>query len=278
MEGSTGSTLDWRAAYGDLPPGAVRRTVGVDGDGPAHDHDFGEIVLVRAGEGSHLTSDGETALSPGDLLVFRPGVWHAYRACRGLVVTNVNYPPALVRATLRSLVDGRVVRLLMRAERCALLRPLSDLAPVLNAPPEGPTGETGRLLVVLQAVADALPPGAPALHPAVERAAAALERDPARASMAAELGREAGMHPAGLARRFATELGQPPLVWLRTLRMERAARLLRDESLPIGAVGDRAGYPDPNLFARRFRATFGLSPTAYRTSARPARQEPSAPR
>jgi AraC family L-rhamnose operon transcriptional activator RhaR len=54
---------------------------------------------------------------------------------------------------------------------------------------------------------------------------------------------------------------------LAALRSEAAAvRLLRSEE-SIAAVGAAVGWGDPNYFSRRFRAHFGVSPTAFRQRA-----------
>ena len=124
------------------------------------------------------------------------------------------------------------------------------------------------LVTVLGVVADALPAGSPGIHPAVEAAAGRLEAEPGREWSVAELGREVGMHPAGLARRFSEELGEPPMARLRALRLEAAATALRETARPIGEIGAAVGYPDANLFARRFRARYGATPTAWRAEAR----------
>jgi AraC family transcriptional regulator, L-rhamnose operon transcriptional activator RhaR len=51
---------------------------------------------------------------------------------------------------------------------------------------------------------------------------------------------------------------------LSALRAEAAAtRLLRSDD-PVASVGAAVGWSDPNSFARRFRAHFGTSPTAFR--------------
>lgn len=47
-------------------------------------------------------------------------------------------------------------------------------------------------------------------------------------------------------------------------RRHRAARLLRDERLPVSEVGYRLGYSDPANFSRACRRWFGTSPSDYR--------------
>ena len=54
------------------------------------------------------------------------------------------------------------------------------------------------------------------------------------------------------------------MVWLARLRAERAATLLLQTTLSVQEIGERVGWSDLSYFARRFRAHFGCSPSAYR--------------
>lgn len=69
---------------------------------------------------------------------------------------------------------------------------------------------------------------------------------------------------ATLARRFAQLGGMTPLELVTTLRMERAARLLRQDGLSAAAVGEQCGYASQAAFGRVFAQHFGIAPGAYR--------------
>lgn len=69
---------------------------------------------------------------------------------------------------------------------------------------------------------------------------------------------------ATLARRFAQLGGMTPLELVTTLRMERAARLLRQDGLSAAAVGEQCGYASQAAFGRMFAQHFGIAPGAYR--------------
>jgi AraC family L-rhamnose operon transcriptional activator RhaR len=64
------------------------------------------------------------------------------------------------------------------------------------------------------------------------------------------------------------------MAYLRRARAERSAYLLLSTADPVSVIGAAVGWDDPNLFARRFRTHFGLSPTAYRAS---LAREPATP-
>lgn len=64
--------------------------------------------------------------------------------------------------------------------------------------------------------------------------------------------------------------GVTPTQFLIRTRLEAATRLLRETDWPITQVALECGYFDHSAFSRVFRATVGLSPSAYRTFAQQA--------
>jgi AraC family L-rhamnose operon transcriptional activator RhaR len=54
------------------------------------------------------------------------------------------------------------------------------------------------------------------------------------------------------------------MAYLAARRAEFAATLLLRADYPVALVGKSIGWPDPSYFARRFKAHFGLSATAFR--------------
>lgn len=75
----------------------------------------------------------------------------------------------------------------------------------------------------------------------------------------------AGYDPFHFARGFQRVVGQPPLRYLRSLRLERAAHdlvFMPDKSLLD--VGVAAGYSSPEAFRRAFVRLFGIPPSAMR--------------
>ncbi|WP_165956935.1 helix-turn-helix domain-containing protein [Kribbella antibiotica] len=62
--------------------------VALDADIAPHSHAFFEIAVVVAGTGVHVSADGSVPLTAGSVVVLRPGQWHGYTECAGLVVRN----------------------------------------------------------------------------------------------------------------------------------------------------------------------------------------------
>jgi AraC family transcriptional regulator len=83
----------------------------------------------------------------------------------------------------------------------------------------------------------------------------------------ADLVRAADVHPVHFARTFRTAMRCTPGEYLRTLRLQRAVRLLTTSKLPLAAVANDCGFADQAHLTRRFRAAFGVPPAVFRQNA-----------
>lgn len=63
---------------------------------------------------------------------------------------------------------------------------------------------------------------------------------------------------------FKSDVGMPPMRYLRGLRMERAKDLLESSFLSVKEIAYRVGLNDESHFVRDFKATYGSSPALYR--------------
>jgi DNA-binding response OmpR family regulator/two-component sensor histidine kinase len=77
------------------------------------------------------------------------------------------------------------------------------------------------------------------------------------------LASDVGISRAQLHRRMKEITGISSGKFLRNLRMEQAARLLREGAVNVSQVADRVGYDDRAHFSTAFKAHFGQSPTEY---------------
>lgn len=64
---------------------------------------------------------------------------------------------------------------------------------------------------------------------------------------------------------FKREVGMPFTAYVTEIRMDEAARLLRDTDEKTYLIAERTGYTDPNYFSYVFKRRFGLSPSKYRS-------------
>ncbi|MFN7946553.1 MAG: helix-turn-helix domain-containing protein [Blastocatellia bacterium] len=70
------------------------------------------------------------------------------------------------------------------------------------------------------------------------------------------------------ARLFKKITGTTPHVFLASLRIEKARRLLAESDLSIAEVGARVGYNSQSHFTKIFRESAGLTPQVFRAAAR----------
>lgn len=230
-----------------------------------------ELVVVLSGRALHESARGKFTLMAGEAMLLRPGTWHAYRECEGLEVVNFCFPFSFARSEWRDLLDERVRRLLRSGSGLLVTRLPEGAVQAIDALERlnrGTTGAFGLLAWCLDQFAEATKTPDQALHPAVERALAALEDRPELPWTATELAKEAGLDKAYLSRLFAQQIGVPPMAYLAILRAERAALLLRHSDLGCAEVGSAVGYSSPEQFSKRFRVRYGLSPSSYRSRLR----------
>jgi AraC family transcriptional regulator len=97
----------------------------------------------------------------------------------------------------------------------------------------------------------------------VDRVLAILKRRPSDPPSLEDLGREAGCSPFHLSRIFSKEMGLTIPQYLRQLRMERAAELLRSGRFNVTEAALEAGYSSLSHFTVAFRETFGCCPGLY---------------
>lgn len=98
----------------------------------------------------------------------------------------------------------------------------------------------------------------------VHSAAHWLQRHMRQEVRVSALAREMGVSERTLIRRFQSALGQSPLAYLQSLRIESARGLLEGAGMSVERVAAQVGYQDTSSFSRLFRQRVGLSPGAYR--------------
>jgi len=97
----------------------------------------------------------------------------------------------------------------------------------------------------------------------VERARALLHEEPHRNVTLEELAKAAGLSRYHLLREFRRTFGLTPHVYHRSLRIDRAKRLLAG-GWPISRVVTATGFSDQSHLNRRFRQLVGVTPGQYR--------------
>ena len=248
----------------------------------AHDHDFFEIAWVQSGTGLHGSAQGEQRARQGDGWILAPGAWHAYRECADLEVCNCCFGGALLERELVALREDAGANHLFFEGPLALERQgiiafrveearFPAFCAAFAALDEANSGleRIARLLLFLSQIGASFDvrhraSRQPKRHAAVGEARELLQADLQRNWTLQELARHVHVAPGTLSRLFKNETGMAPIAYLHRARAARAAQLLLQSELPIAHIGALVGWDDPNLFARRFRAHFGVSASVYR--------------
>jgi AraC-like DNA-binding protein len=254
---------------------------------PAHTHSFVEVAVVFAGSGVHHSLAGRQPLAVGDVVLLRPGVWHGYEDCHDLDLYNCCFSTELLQHELAWTREDPVLGYLLwtgpyseqrRGMLTTRLAPdalaecvehLDGLSRLRSRPARLHRSDIiGRLALILGCLARSVAVDAGGLdgqtHPAVVEAMRRMEARPAHHWTLTELA--AGLHlaPGYLIRLFKSATGLPPMTYLSRHRVELAAEQLLHTDHPVSAIAEAVGWPDQNYFARRFRAHYGLSASAYR--------------
>ncbi len=79
-----------------------------------------------------------------------------------------------------------------------------------------------------------------------------------------EVAAVAGVSREHFSRLFFKQTGESPAAFLRTIRLEAAARLLRSTDQPIYEIALRSGFPNASKLGLFFRRRYRMSPRVYR--------------
>jgi AraC-like DNA-binding protein len=146
-----------------------------------------------------------------------------------------------------------------------------QLEQVITGRAASPARATASLWDLLWTLSDASPgpatptPASGATFPApLRKVMQAIELRLAEPLYVEDLAREVDLSHNHLIRLFRTHVGQTPVAYLRSRRVERALQLLRHTTLPIKAVARQVGIGDLHLFNKIMRREMGLSPRRLR--------------
>jgi AraC-like DNA-binding protein len=76
-----------------------------------------------------------------------------------------------------------------------------------------------------------------------------------------------GLSRSALVQRFNAAMGQAPMRYLASLRLNAAARRLAESHDPVSRIAYETGYDSEAAFNRAFRREFGSPPGTWRKQA-----------
>ena len=91
-----------------------------------------------------------------------------------------------------------------------------------------------------------------------------LEKDLSRDWSLDEMAERVNISISHLGRLFRAETGYPPKQYLQHLRLEHAAKLLRESFLTVKQIRIHVGYTDKTMFIKAFKAKYCMPPNEYR--------------
>jgi AraC-like DNA-binding protein len=225
---------------------------------PHHISDAGQPApaTVRAGASEHQAPAPESArwlcgtFTIGDpqashLLASLPAVI-ILRGARGPALEGLEVARRMLLFEMQSPSQGSAV---MVARILDLL-----FIQILRAWAAGPDAEPNWL--------------AGALDPQIGPALSAVHRHPGHDWTVEELARACSLSRSAFAARFVARVGKPPATYLAHVRLDGAADLLRDTTLPVTLIAENVGYTSEAAFSRAFKHRYGTSPARWRRDIR----------
>ena len=250
-----------------------RSTVAAPTVGSEHYHDFFELYFLEKGTCRYFIDNRSFEVAPGDLVLIPAGTIHKtlYRPgvrTRELIYCSAAYIPEALGDLPVHLplyrnprISGDIGELFARigTEFCAAMPPKKDpiACEMLT--------ELTRLLFYLLIRHREECPCVQGGNPLVTDVINDLKQHLAMDIRLPQLAHRHGVSPAHLSRLFKKETGFGLWEYLRTLRLQRAAHLLRQ--VPPRSVAEIAfscGFNDSNYFSEQFKKAFGCPPGIYR--------------
>jgi signal transduction histidine kinase/DNA-binding response OmpR family regulator/ligand-binding sensor domain-containing protein len=99
----------------------------------------------------------------------------------------------------------------------------------------------------------------------IKKALSAVEKNMDNSGYSVEeLASECALSHRQLSRKFQSIIGLSPSEFIRSVRLKRAAQLLKDTQYHISEISDRVGFSTIKYFNLNFKEEFGVTPTQYR--------------
>ncbi|MEU2250989.1 AraC family transcriptional regulator [Streptomyces sp. NPDC019224] len=234
---------------------------------PAPSHELrtvpGWVVShVISGSGIYRQGGGgEQTIVPGMVTVVAPGVPHLYGTLPGgrwtelFAVVTGPLADALAAAGVLAGSGPRLPRTPVSAPA---------LRAVIAAGQPTATDAEHQLLALAGLLADITAADTPDPRDPVKEACALLTEDLQAPVNLREVAAAVGLPYDTFRRRFVAEVGQSPLAYRNGRRIRDAAGLLRMTTMTVRQIARLYGFHDEFHFSRRFRAHFGVPPSAYR--------------
>jgi AraC-like DNA-binding protein len=244
----------------------------------------GDVVMIPFAD-AHKFWNGEMADMPSASDLVRPGpvkgMWTIDHGGGGqetrIVCGFIESSEFLFAPVFRTLPPLLVNRTGDDKVSAAITRTVKEILALTDAPAPGTELMLGRLMEllfieVLRRYATQLPASAKGLFaalndPIVGRALQFVHADPTRRWTVDDLAREAGASRTVLGERFNAVMGQAPIEYVTSWRMQLAADRIRNSGDSLAAIAADIGYESEAAFNRAFKRVTGVTPGRWRDEA-----------
>ena len=79
-----------------------------------------------------------------------------------------------------------------------------------------------------------------------------------------QLSRDLCMERTGLYKKLTQMLDKSPTIFIRNIRLERAALLIKHGNMSIGEIADAVGFCSSSYMSKCFQEKFGCKPSEYK--------------
>lgn len=98
----------------------------------------------------------------------------------------------------------------------------------------------------------------------IQRAIEIVEQNIGESDFSVEkFSRELGMSRVHLYKKLLSLTGKSPIEFIRTIRLQRAAQLLKKSQLSVAEIAYQVGFNNPKYFSKYFKDEFNVLPSAY---------------
>lgn len=237
------------------------------------DGEFVVVLITRAGSETVRQGDAETALRPGDAVV-----WDSTKPAWFDVGEPLSKRSLLIPRAALDEVNGRAwttagVVLHSEAPATRLLSSYLDtLSETLTALGSSAVAAARNATLELLIGALRVDGGVPSTSAAQPALRAAMDRYIERHLLDGAVSPNALATAHGVSMRTVNRIfnatGQTVGEVVRVRRLARARQELAESDSPVSTIAHRWGFSDTSHFSRSFKAHYGTSPTDYRLSAR----------
>ncbi|CAH1221762.1 Arabinose operon regulatory protein [Paenibacillus auburnensis] len=231
------------------------------------------LIYTISGEGQIQLSDGYVTCAEGDVAILLPGMAHHY-STKGAdwEMIWVHFIPDPHWSTWLSLPEKEPNFIYHRVSSAearlsiqnALMRMISHELPGINSLLHRRLSELALEEAIVHVQLDGNAGNQVSMDPRISAILRDLQLNPAQKISLPELAQKSCMSTSRLSHLFKEQVGDTVLNTLNKFRLERAAQLLSGTQRQVAEIAADVGFDCAIHFTRKFRDTFGETPSLYR--------------